>query len=136
MTDERTAHTSYTLHFKDRGMPEIRQGDHTIAAMAWNLNNTDDDFENARRIVACVNALAGIPTEAIEAGAIRALIDALIDVLDWLPDGSVGWQLDNEVYGRAIAALDKLGERSETILDVAARNLRGKGIFPRSETEA
>ena len=31
---------------------------------------------NARRIVACVNACEGIPTEALEAGVIRDLIDA------------------------------------------------------------
>ena len=31
---------------------------------------------NARRIVACVNALAGVSTEALEAGAVKALVTA------------------------------------------------------------
>lgn len=32
---------------------------------------------NARRIVACVNACAGIPSEALEAGAIREMREAI-----------------------------------------------------------
>jgi len=32
---------------------------------------------NARRIVACVNACEGIPTEALEAGVVRELVEAL-----------------------------------------------------------
>jgi hypothetical protein len=40
---------------------------------------------NARRIVACVNALAGIPTEALEAGALRALIEAAQGIFPWGP---------------------------------------------------
>jgi len=43
-----------------------------------------DDFDetlpnaesNARRIVACVNALSGISTEAIEAGGVQELVEA------------------------------------------------------------
>ena len=34
-------------------------------------------LENARRIVACVNACAGIPTEELEQGVVQALIEAL-----------------------------------------------------------
>jgi hypothetical protein len=33
--------------------------------------------ERARRIVACVNACAGLSTEALESGALRELIDAV-----------------------------------------------------------
>lgn len=33
----------------------------------WSKTNIEQDRANARRIVACVNALAGIPTEEIEA---------------------------------------------------------------------
>lgn len=33
-------------------------------------------YVNAQRIFACVNACEGIPTEALEAGVIRDLIDA------------------------------------------------------------
>ncbi|MDP9314678.1 MAG: hypothetical protein M3R24_28020, partial [Chloroflexota bacterium] len=37
----------------------------------------DTRAANARRIVACVNACAGIPTDALDAGTIPALIVAL-----------------------------------------------------------
>ena len=48
-----------------------------------------DDFDetlpnaesNARRIVACVNALSGISTEAIEAGGVQELAQLLADCL-------------------------------------------------------
>lgn len=33
--------------------------------------------DNARRIVACVNACAGIPTEALEQGVVREALEAL-----------------------------------------------------------
>ena len=36
----------------------------------------DEQVENAIRAVACVNACAGIPTEALEAGAILQLVSA------------------------------------------------------------
>jgi len=36
---------------------------------------------DARRIVACVNACAGIPTEALEAGAVREALDLLVRLL-------------------------------------------------------
>ena len=42
-----------------------------------NINFPDDAKANARRIVACVNACAGIPTEALEDGSARAERDAL-----------------------------------------------------------
>ena len=35
---------------------------------------------DARRIVACVNACAGLPTEALEAGALGRALDALGDM--------------------------------------------------------
>ncbi|MEE9366694.1 MAG: hypothetical protein V3W44_08415 [Dehalococcoidales bacterium] len=36
---------------------------------------------DGNRAVVCVNALAGIPTEALEAGAIKGLVDALEDLV-------------------------------------------------------
>ena len=51
-----------------------------VALMApWGpaVNDSVDKREaNARRIVACVNACAGIPTEAIEAGVVGELVRA------------------------------------------------------------
>lgn len=42
-------------------------------------------MENARRIVACVNACAGIPTEELEQGVVQALIEALERITDYQP---------------------------------------------------
>ena len=39
---------------------------------------------NARRIVAAINATAGIPTEGLEAGVVRELVKALRDIADVL----------------------------------------------------
>lgn len=36
--------------------------------------------EDARRIVACVNACAGIPTEQLESGEVRSVRDELADI--------------------------------------------------------
>lgn len=36
--------------------------------------------ENARRIIACVNACAGIPTEQLESGEARSVRDELADI--------------------------------------------------------
>ena len=59
--------------------------------------------DNARRIVAAVNACAGIPTEALEQGVIRQLVNALEDLYDWLtPD----WQQSN-LGDKARAAIAK-----------------------------
>ncbi len=44
-------------------------------------NNDGHGEANARRIVACVNACADIPTEALESGAIEAFIQAAEDLL-------------------------------------------------------
>ncbi len=37
----------------------------------------DRSEANAKRIVACVNACAGIPTEQLKAGSVRGLLDAI-----------------------------------------------------------
>lgn len=39
-----------------------------------------DEQANARRIVACVNACAGIPTEQLESGEARSVRDELADI--------------------------------------------------------
>lgn len=50
---------------------------------------------NARRIVACVNALPGISTEAIEAGAVQGLVAAA----QKLSDAERGYRLCHDVKG-------------------------------------
>ncbi len=55
---------------------------------------TRANYADARRIVAAVNACRGIPTEALEAGALRQIIeiaDTAAETLDCLlePEGSV-----------------------------------------------
>jgi hypothetical protein len=62
---------------------------------------------DARRIVACVNALAGIPTKALEAGALGEALRAVNDVeVRTRPGGDMADQAVNAVL-RAILA--KLG---------------------------
>lgn len=42
----------------------------------WRVVEKERGWRDARRIVACVNACDGIPTEALEAGVVRELIKA------------------------------------------------------------
>ena len=55
-------------------------GDFIVAS----VNHTDVPIgrANAARIVACVNACAGIPTEQLEAGCVRKLVASLQDAID------------------------------------------------------
>ena len=46
-----------------------------IVASLYTDEHEGRQADNARRVVACVNALAGIPTEALEAGALAKLLD-------------------------------------------------------------
>ena len=46
----------------------------TIAIAYQNENIDGDDLANAKRIVACVNACAGITNEALEAGVIQSAL--------------------------------------------------------------
>ena len=63
---------------------EIWAGNHAVVRADGYYSSKYDGYEfgvaisepNARRIVACVNACDGIPTEALEAGVVRKLIEA------------------------------------------------------------
>lgn len=57
---------------------------------------------NMRRIVACVNACAGIPTEALETGVVWEMVEAL-EVLV----GKIEWEIGEEKWGRDPDALAK-----------------------------
>lgn len=72
----------------------------------FNREKTESD---ARRLTAAWNACEGIPTEALEAGAVRRLVEAATDLLGnyrcfvgggFSPPGSVGDRLE-----KALAAL-------------------------------
>lgn len=64
-----------------------------------------EDEANARRIVACVNACEGIPTEALESGAVRELLEALADVLRIAKAASIGVTGNGPRIARAEAAI-------------------------------
>lgn len=73
---------------------------------------------DARRITACVNALRGIPTAALEAGAVGALIEAAASIVAGAPfdcDGercNCGWHGGDVCdIGRARRALARLAGR-------------------------
>lgn len=70
---------------------------------------------NARRIVATWNACEGIPTEALEEGVVREMIEALealVDELEW-EIGEEKWGRDPDALPMARAVLAKVwGEAS------------------------
>lgn len=71
MTQE--AHTQEPWRF----VPwHIEEGPSAVRASDGHLICSTASDANARRIVACVNALAGIPIEAIESGVIAELVEA------------------------------------------------------------
>ena len=82
------------------------------------LADNDRLEANARRIVAAVNACAGIPTDALEAGAVADLLAACESIRPWLhgfttddgtPDGVSVFDL-LDVLEAAIAKARKLEE--------------------------
>lgn len=56
-------------------------------------NEAQEIIANFRRIVACVNALAGVPTEQLEKFAALEQVDLLVRKD---PDGVTGWQMTGE----------------------------------------
>jgi hypothetical protein len=72
--------------------------------------HVDEYLENARRIAACVNACAGLSTEALEAGALADALAALSGALSVLQGMNWGNPRRN-VYTLAREALTKLGAK-------------------------
>lgn len=64
-------------------------------------------FEAMRRIVACVNACQGISTEALEAGVVGGMIEAIEGLLSIL-DASRGKPWSGGLAARARAVLGKV----------------------------
>jgi hypothetical protein len=58
---------------------------------------------NARRIVACVNACAGLPTEALEAGALAKALGALARIVRYASEDAAA--ADAEFALRALGKL-------------------------------
>jgi hypothetical protein len=70
--------------------------------------DNDEAHANARRICAAVNACGGIPTEALEQGVVRELVEALEVFYNWLtPD----WQ-QSTLAGKARTAIAKANGRA------------------------
>jgi hypothetical protein len=104
-TDEFKAYTARCI---DQGAPEdfyivmVEKPDGP--ADVCHVGNGPTSAENARRIVACVNALAGIPTEALEAGALKRALVALEHAAS--PPGA---RVLRDIRAEAQAALRALG---------------------------
>lgn len=82
-----------------------------FAAEGWARSGYqfEDEFEaacaaNARRIVACVNALAGVPTEALEGGALGDLLRAARVVADESEPGAC-WRMGMRALKAAVGRL-------------------------------
>ena len=65
-------------------------------------------IDNARRIVACVNACAGIPTEALEAGALAQALDAAAAVLRAPAEGRRWMRPEVDAIYSTLRALGRL----------------------------
>ncbi len=97
--------TMYSIEGRELTMIEVRAN---VTKAGWDTVAFVEAIwpgahDNARRIVAAVNACAGIPTEALEQGVIRQLVNALEDLYDWLtPD----WQ-QSTLGDKARAAIAK-----------------------------
>jgi hypothetical protein len=106
-TDEFKAYTARCI---DQGAPEdfyiVMVDKPDGSADVCHVGNGPTSAENARRIVAAVNAVAGIPTAALESGALAKALDALV-ICE--ASGSCG------EYGRhAFEALRALGRLEPT----------------------
>lgn len=82
-------------------------------ARVWSRHIAKLDEEgkaNSARIVACVNALEGIPNSALEAGAVRELVEAAKVAKSWIMKRSHKPGAD-KISERLYAALAKLEGR-------------------------
>jgi hypothetical protein len=92
---------------------DILDASGAACASGWSFDEPGGWFRqepaeaNARRIVACVNACAGIPTEEVEAGVLALTVEALVA----LRTGNGPARGMGEVMARD--ALRRLGERDE-----------------------
>ena len=91
------------------GISPAHSGDVLEANEGWKVAECWDpeatpgtSADNARRIVACVNALAGIPTEALEAGRLAEALEYAAACA-----ASDGWA--SEIDPSSLAALRALG---------------------------
>lgn len=75
--DAQFATTPYILHQTEAGTPDV-----AIAQIIVSGGGFKSDTANARRIVACVNACAGLSTEALEAGALAVVVKAAGESID------------------------------------------------------
>lgn len=84
----------------------VARGEHGGIVIA-DVPRTDGDpaaEANARRIVACVNALAGIPIEAIESGVVAEALLAVVNATRaYLPPDGISEQ---ECINRILEATD------------------------------
>ena len=97
MTQEHTAEPWEALEFSNfgDGSGHVLRNVHAgviVATVPSFLN----EINNARRIVACVNALAGVPTEALEEGAVRKLVEAARDAVS---DHGARWGIGTGACG-------------------------------------
>jgi len=54
-------------------------------------------YVSAQRIFACVHACEGIPTEALESGVVREMVEAITEIVD-----HCNWQDEHHPDGRAV----------------------------------
>ena len=96
-------------------------GHNGLAQVVWQMDDdavlgekSPEQEANAHRIVASVNACAGIPTEALEAGVIAELVEALEAAVPEI-DVMAGWVHDESIRGRYL----EIAARARAILTKA-----------------
>lgn len=94
------------------GMGRIRAGNKIIADI-WNADNgyiSDEEVASARRIVACVNACAGMSTEQLEKGA-------------------PGWLAMSPTYAEAVEHRDELLRAAKDVVTLCDEDSSVVGSF-------
>ena len=82
------------------------------AALSWPTEIDSGDFSrveaNARRIVAAINATAGISTEDLEAGVVRELREENARMRQEIADLHNSINIVGSAYDKAVKALDEM----------------------------
>lgn len=81
-----------------------------------------EDEGDARRAALCVNACAGFPTEALEAGALAKALGAAVDILEHTDPGCD--EMNCETKHALLAALRALGRLHTGYRAALTRQLR------------
>lgn len=119
------------------GGVDIYDGDQYVCQMSHHPAERQMAKDYAARIVACVNACEGVPTEVLEAYTVLEklrekdtqrdeLLAALELAVEQMESDAVGIEYECGC-GRSLEELDRLGQLPDAILEARAAIARAKG---------